>query len=183
MSKDRVDALCKALKSSCLWKDMPCKLTAEAIDWLRAKQTDLDETSADAALADAAPFELLFSNCTIATERGPLDLAMQHYTVEDIFKKSRCGPLMQTVHQVARYAAAHATAGVDCATLLEEGLGCTDDNLSLEITSAVDAFFVQFMVCGYNSCILLLFDVFCCFNARLAVFYSTTALKLMFHEY
>jgi hypothetical protein len=73
---------------------MPCKLTAEAMDWLRGEQTELDDTSAEAPLADTAPFELHFSNCTIPTERGPLDLAMQHYTVEDVFKKSRCGTLM-----------------------------------------------------------------------------------------
>jgi hypothetical protein len=70
---------------------------------------------------------------------------------------------------------------VDCAILLEGGQGCTYDNLSVEVTSADDAFFVDFMVCGYYSCILLLLDVSCGFNARLAVFYSTTALLLMFH--
>jgi hypothetical protein len=60
MSKNKVDAVCTALMSSALWMDRSCKLTAEAIEWLR---TELDEISAEAQVAGNAPYTLQFNKC------------------------------------------------------------------------------------------------------------------------
>jgi hypothetical protein len=129
MSKNKVDAVCTALRSSALWRDRPCKLTAEALEWLRAKQEELDERSAETQVAGDAPFALQFNKCTTPNERGPLALGVEHYTIHEIFMKSRCGPLMETAQQFARFASAHASAGMDCAMLLEGGLGSTEDSI------------------------------------------------------
>jgi hypothetical protein len=69
--------------------------------------------------------------------------------------KSRSGALLHSVHQFARYAAEHASAGMDCALLLESGLGSTDDGISVEITDTIDPFFVRFMVCIQKSPLVL----------------------------
>jgi hypothetical protein len=159
MSKNKVDTVCTALRSSALWRDRPCKLAAEAIKWLHAKQEELDELSAETPVGNE-PFTLQFNKCATPNERGPLALVVQQYTVQDMFMRSRCSPMMDTAHQFAAYASAHASAGMDCAAFLEGGLGCTEYSIPEEITSAIDTFFVNFMVRSNDVCCAPLYGSF-----------------------
>jgi hypothetical protein len=181
LSKNRVDTMCTSLKACALWSEKPCKLTAEAISWLREKQSELDNAVAEADVEETAPFTMQFKNCSNTTERGQLALEVKHYKFEDMFKQSRSGPLMPLVQQFARCAAAHANAGMDCATLLEGGLGSTDDGIPAEVTDAVDAFFVQFMVCSYNSCLLLSSAICRSFHLKYIELHSTNT--QLFHSH
>jgi hypothetical protein len=151
LTKNKADTIATALKSSALWNGKPSKLIAEAINWLEAKQTELEAGNGEEGVEATMPFELHFRNDISPTERGQLALTIQQCSVEDIFTKARSGQIMQYVRQFARRAAEYATAaGMDCQALLESGLGSTDRALPEDVTHAIDTFFVHFMVCSYD---------------------------------
>jgi hypothetical protein len=155
LTKNNADSIATELKSSALWDDKPSKLTAEAIDWLEAKQTQLEAGIPDADVEDTDSFELHFKHCNTPNERGQLALTIQPYSLEDIFKKARSGKIISYVNQFAKCAAQYANAGLDFTALLEGGLGCTDGALPVEVTGEIDKFFVQFMVRSGNSYVSL----------------------------
>jgi hypothetical protein len=140
LTRNKADSIATALESSALWNGKPSKLTAEAIDWLEAKQTQLEAGIPDADVEDTDSFELHFKQCNTPNEGGQLALTIQPYSLEDIFKKARSGRIISSVNQFAKCAAQYANAGLDFTALLEGGLGCTDSALPGGVTRKIDNF-------------------------------------------
>jgi hypothetical protein len=108
LSKNKIDAMCSALKASSLWRDTHSKLTTEAIEWLEEKQAELDKECKEQGEMGSDPFSLDFHVCSTPNGRGQLALAVQQYNIKDMFTQSNTGQHMRSVVQFAMIAADHA---------------------------------------------------------------------------